>query len=253
MPPEPVASPALAVPLRPGQKSRQKACARLWGAVCARSARPPRPTRQARACSGRCQAALSRQRCAAAQGPPNSTASGRRQAPGGSASSPAANDSCSGRRPTCPTARPGSWRPMTRTSRRRSANSRSRRESRSCWRRERDGTAAIGPFRQLTWETIKESAAIATTPKARLIATSILHGARRAATEYLEPEPEQLAPRVGGPRCLLIWRTTPMALGDLLRTTGAENAREMLGHDRLPGAGQFLVDHADEAVHRLGA
>jgi hypothetical protein len=43
-----------------------------------------------------------------------------------------------------------------------------------------------------------------------------------------------------------------MALGDLLRT-GAENAREMLGHDRLPGAGQLIVDHADEAVHRLGA
>jgi hypothetical protein len=44
-------------------------------------------------------------------------------------SSPAASDSRSGR-PTCPTARPGSWRPMAHTSRRRSASSRGRRGSR---------------------------------------------------------------------------------------------------------------------------
>jgi hypothetical protein len=100
---------------------------------------------------------------------------------------------------------------MTRTSRRRSASSRGRRGSRSCRRRERDGTKAIGPFRQLTWEAIKESAATATSPLARLIAASVLHPMRQTADEAVGVGPGPGPPPERARGCAMIWMPAPRA------------------------------------------
>jgi hypothetical protein len=58
--------------------------------------------------------------------------------------------------------------------------------------------AAIGPFRNLTPELIRESLKVETTPLARLITSGVLHGLRRSAMEEPErgerPGSEALAP-----------------------------------------------------------